>query len=319
MPACVAHDAFRLSGRAGRVQDVERIGRGHRHAVVHRLGPHEGVVAQGLPIVVTPGDQRRFRLRALQDDAGLRLGGGERDRLVEQRLVSDHAAGLDAAARREDQLRLGVVDAGRELVGGEAAEHHGMHGADARAGEHRNHRLGHHRHVEDDAVAFDDAELAQHAREGRDLDQQLAVADRLLRSGDRRIVDDRGLVGAPGLDMAIDRVVAGIADSADEPAAIDPGQRIEHLCGALDPVDVARRLAPEALGVLEGSPIDLVIAARAGGHGRLSCPGFAGLCGSSRPLQAVPAAGTRGSQDQAGQKASCAGGGCDTLAPCGAG
>ena len=82
------------------------------------------------------------------------------DRLVEQRLVRDDAAGLDAAARRQDDLRLAVVDAGRELLGREAAEHHRMNRADARAGEHRDHRLRHHRHVEDDAVALGDAEVA---------------------------------------------------------------------------------------------------------------------------------------------------------------
>ena len=50
--------------------------------------------------------------------------------------------------------RLGVVDAGGELVRGEAAEHDGMDGADPRAGQHRDDRLRHHRHVDDDAVAL---------------------------------------------------------------------------------------------------------------------------------------------------------------------
>ena len=37
---------------------------------------------------------------------------------------------------------------------GKAAEDHRMDGADAGAGEHGEHRLRHHRHVDDDAVAL---------------------------------------------------------------------------------------------------------------------------------------------------------------------
>ena len=86
-------------------------------------------------------------------------------------------AGLDPAAGGQDDLRLGVVDAGRQLLGGEAAEHHRMHGADARAGQHGDRRLRHHRHVEDDAVALLDPEVPQHAGEHLGLGQQPVVAD----------------------------------------------------------------------------------------------------------------------------------------------
>ena len=48
----------------------------------------------------------------------------------------------------------GVVDAHRQLVGREAAEHHRVDGAQAGAGEHGDDRLGHHRHVDDHAVAL---------------------------------------------------------------------------------------------------------------------------------------------------------------------
>ena len=105
---------------------------------------------------------------------------GERDRLVEQRLVMHDAAGLEAAACRQDHLRLGVVDAGRQFARGEAAEHHRMDGADAGAGEHRDHRLRHHRHIENDAVALADAEIAQHAAEHLRLGQQPVIGDGAL-------------------------------------------------------------------------------------------------------------------------------------------
>ena len=187
------------------------------------LGVVDRVLPGFAPVVVAAFRQRRLALRALQDEAGRRLVLGELDRLVEQRLVGNDAGALDAAAGREDDLRLGVVDAGGELLGGETAEHHRMDGADARAGEHGDHRLRHHRHIEDDAVALGDAEVAQHGAEQLHLRQQAAVGEGLLGVGDGRIVDQRGLVVAAGEHVAVERVVAGVADAAGEPAAVDAG------------------------------------------------------------------------------------------------
>ena len=85
-------------------------------------------------------------------------------------------------------------------------------------------------------------------------------------SGERRIVDDRRLRAAPGVHMTVDRVPAGVADAAHEPAAVHAGRRIEDLLGLLDPVDRLRGLAPEALRVAQAAGVDLVIAAGAGIH-----------------------------------------------------
>ena len=57
--------------------------------------------------------------------------------------------------------------------GGEAAEHHRVHGADPRAGEHRDDRLGDHRHVDHHPVALLDPEAAQGAGERGHLLEQL--------------------------------------------------------------------------------------------------------------------------------------------------
>ena len=130
-----------------------------------RACEHDRLVAQLRPVVVAPGNQRRLHLRPLQDEARLWFVDGERDRLVEQRLVFDHAAGLEPAARGQDHLRLGVVDADRELFRGKPAKHDGVYRADACASEHCDHRFRHHRHVENDAVAFDDAEITQDRNE----------------------------------------------------------------------------------------------------------------------------------------------------------
>ena len=164
----------------------------HRHAF-RGLGVIDGVLPHLAPVVVAALRQRRLALRALQDEAGVRLVRGEPDRLVEQRLIGNDAGAFDAAACRQDHLRLAVVDAGGEFLGRETAEHHRMDGADARAGQHREHRLRHHRHIENDDVALLDAEVAQHGAEQLHFRQQPAVGEALLGVGDRRIVDQRRL------------------------------------------------------------------------------------------------------------------------------
>ena len=74
-------------------------------------------------------------------------------------------------------LALGVVDAAGERVGGEAAEDHRVRGADAGAGQHRDHGLGDHRHVDRDPVAGLDAELGQRVGGLADLVLELGVGD----------------------------------------------------------------------------------------------------------------------------------------------
>ena len=209
MPAIVAHHALGNPGGARGVEDVERIGRLDRHAGRGLAGVDRGA-AQLRPVVVAAVDEIAGLLRPLQDDAGLRLDARQPDRLVEQRLVLHDAAGLDAAARRKDQFWLGVLDPARELLGRKAAEHHRMHRADPRAGQHREHGFRHHRHIEDDAVALGDAKILHDGRERLHLLQHLGIGEFGDGVGQRRIVDQRHLIGAAACDMAVERVVAGV-------------------------------------------------------------------------------------------------------------
>ena len=75
-----------------------------------------------------------FIQATLQDEAALGLVPRKVDRGVEQRLVGDGAAGLQAAGGGDDDLRPGIVDPGGELAGGEAAEDDRMDRPDAGAG-----------------------------------------------------------------------------------------------------------------------------------------------------------------------------------------
>ena len=85
-----------------------------------------------------------------------------------------------------DRITFGLASSMRVASSRAAkpAEHHGVHGADARAGEHRNHRLRHHRHVENDTVAFADAEIAQHGGEYLGLGHQAVIGNGALRVGE---------------------------------------------------------------------------------------------------------------------------------------
>ena len=227
------------------------------------------MVARLGPVEIAASNHCGLLLWALQDEAGVGLVRRESDCLVEQRLVLDDAAGLEPAARRQDHLRLGVVDASCELVGREAAEHHGVHRADARAGEHGDRRLWHHRHIEQDSVALLDAEATQDHGQDLGFNLKRAIGERALLPGQRRIVDDRRLLAATLPHVAVDGVPAGVADAADEPAPVDAGIRIEHPLRRLDPVDLLRGFAPKPLRVVLPAGIDLVIAAPSSIHGAL--------------------------------------------------
>ncbi len=217
-------------------------------------------------------------LRPLQYDAGLGLDAGKGDRLVQQRLVLHDAAGLEPAARRKDQFRSCVLDSGSEFLGGKTAEHDRVHRPDPRAGQHRDHRFRHHRHIKDDAVALGDAEIGHHSRERFHFMQHLGVGQfGDDAAGQRRIVDQRHLVAAPTSDMAVERVVAGVDHGAGEPAPILAHGGIEHLFRRLDPVDFARRLGPKALGIGQRTGMDLVIPAALDIHGVCSHRPFSPL------------------------------------------
>ena len=128
--ADIAHHPFGHAGRAGRVEDIERIGRREIGAGPVCRPPWRR--RQRLPIVIAARVDGRRNLRALVNDARRRLVLGEGDGEIEQRLVFDDAAGLDSATRRQNDFRLGVVDARRQLLCGESAEYDRMHRADAR-------------------------------------------------------------------------------------------------------------------------------------------------------------------------------------------
>ncbi len=107
-------------------------------------------------------------MRTLKNNAVLRFVRGKVDGAVEQRFVFDDAADFDAAGSRQDDARRGVIDAQRQFGRRKTAEHHGVDCTQARHRQHRDHRFRNHRHVDDNAVAFNHAKSGQHSGGARD-------------------------------------------------------------------------------------------------------------------------------------------------------
>jgi hypothetical protein len=152
--------------------------------------------------------------------------------------------------------------AGGELVGGEAAEDHRVHGAEARAGKHGHRRLRDHGHVDDDAVAPLDAELGEGAGEAGHAIGELRVGELLDLAGHGAVVHERELLTEARLDVAVEAVVRGVEAPSREPSVERCAGVIEHLLGCRVPVDVLRRFTPEPFGVLHGACVHLGQTAR---------------------------------------------------------
>ena len=183
--------AFRPSGRARGVEDEQRILRVHLRARAFRRDHFGGLVVPNVAHRIhVDGCAGALHHDDMIDTA--RLG----DRRVGIGLQRHLAAAAQAFVGRDDDVRLAILDAAGERIRREAAEHHGMDGADARAGQHGVGRFRNHRQIDGDAVAFLDVAVAQDIGEAADLVVQLLIGDVL---GIFRIVafpDDGGLVAS---------------------------------------------------------------------------------------------------------------------------
>ena len=85
------------------------------------------------------------------------------------------------------------------------------------AGEHRLERFGHHRHVNNDTIAFFDAFGAQRARQTGNPVLEFAIGDLVHRVCDRTVVNNRYAVPVTGLDMSINGIPAAVYLTVGEP------------------------------------------------------------------------------------------------------
>src|SRR5260221_604151 len=159
------------------------------------------------------------------------------------------------------EQKMCSIDAGGEARRGESAEHHRMDGADAHRGEHGEHRLGHHRHVDEDAIALAHAQRANDRRAAIHLVGELRIGEHALLVDLRRDPHQRGLRGSRR-KVAVDRVVAQVRHPADEPARERRLRVVENLVERPVPVDALRLARPEGLGFVYGFAVEVAVVHR---------------------------------------------------------
>jgi hypothetical protein len=204
--------------------------------------------------------QRGRRLFALQDQAGVRLVRRQRDCRIQQRLVQHHPPG--SSPHDAETITLGCASAMRAAssAGGEATEHHRVDRPQPCTGQHGDHRLGHHRQVDHDAVAARDAQRRQCTGELRHAQGQFGIAETHDLAGHRAVPDQRQLRAAAGGDVPIQAVVAGVQHGAWKPAAEWARGRIEHRVPAFVPGDALGGCRPPRLGLARPRAIGRVVA-----------------------------------------------------------
>src|SRR5262249_33495670 len=166
--------AFRPPGRSRGVEDEQRI-----------LGVH--VLARTLrrdhvPGLVVPDITHRIhvdRPAGMFDDNHVIDAAGFGDRRVGIGFQWNFAAAAYALVRGDDDIGFAVFNPAGKRIRGEAAEHHRVDGADARAGEYRVRDFRNHRQIDRDAIALLDVAGAQYVCETADLVMQLFVSDAL--------------------------------------------------------------------------------------------------------------------------------------------
>ncbi len=156
-----------------------------------------------------------------------------------------------SAVRGDTDLRFGVVDPIGQRLRREAAEHHRMNRADSRAREHRDRRLRHQRHIDRDAVAVLHAEALERVGASTDFVGEHLIGQHARVAG-LALPNQRGLVAARRIEMAVEAVVRRVDRATDEPLRVREIP-FESFAERLEPMQVARAFGPERVGVLFGA------------------------------------------------------------------
>ncbi|MDH6225791.1 hypothetical protein M2169_002761 [Streptomyces sp. MJP52] len=178
------------------------------------------------------------------------------ERLVHGGLEGGRLAAAPAAVGGDDHLGVGVLDAGGQRVGGEASEDHGVRGADAGTGQHRDGRLRDHGHVDGHPVALADTQLQQRVGGAGHLVLEFGVRDGAAVAGLALEVDGHP-VAVAGLHVTIHAVVGDVERAVLEPLGERRVRPVERLVRLGVPGQAAGLLGPEAEPVSLGLLIRL--------------------------------------------------------------
>ena len=141
-----------------------------------------------------------------------------------------------------------------------------MDGADSGARKHGNRGLGNQRHVNQDAVPLLDAVALENVRKKADLAVQLPVGDHPLLTR-LPLPDDRGLVGAGCVKMAVEAVEGSVEFTSDKPLGVGKFP-IQYLGPFFRPMKLGGFPAPEIVRTLQGLGVELPVL------GKTADPGF---------------------------------------------
>ena len=270
VPAGGVDDALGLPGGPAGVEDEQQVLGVHRlRFAVGGLFPHQLVPPHVPPLDPVNRCGRRSRgsrgvADALEHDHFFHQV-RPLQRLVHVVLQGNDVSAPKAPVGRDDEVRFGVLDAVGDGLAAESAEDDRVRRAEPRAGEDRDDRLGHHRHVDGDAVALLHAQGLQTVGKPAHVVAKLPVGDAVDRPAAARpaalglaFPQDRRLVAAPALHLQVEAVVGKVGLAADEPLRVRRFP-FEHPVPLFEPVQLLGHLAPEALGLFDRLAIHPVV------------------------------------------------------------
>ena len=125
-----------------------------------------------------------------------------------------------------------------------------MNCAYASACKHCNGCFRDHWHIDDHTVTFSNALGFHDVTQCLCFDQQVAVCEGFLVSGDGAVINDGRLISAAIFDMAVYTVVTGVAGCACEPSSIDTLIGVKGFGCRCEPVYFLCSLCPEPFRVV---------------------------------------------------------------------
>ena len=168
-----------------------------------------------------------------------------------------------AVVGRDHHAGARVEDAVAQRIGGQAAEHDAVHGADAGARQHGDGQLGDHGKVEHHAVALLHAQVLEDVGGLAHLAVQALVGVHLDLFGRLALPDEGRLVAARALQVPVEavggRVELGAAEVADEGAGGLEVVLLHRVPRAIPVQRLAGHLAPERLGLVDRAAVQLVV------------------------------------------------------------
>ena len=175
------------------------------------------------------------RAGASIDDNALHGFATLRQRLVDRSFKFDGVSSAPSGIGGNDELRAGIFDPILDGVRGKSTEYDRMHGADARAGLHRNNGLGDQWHVDNHAIATTDPLFFERVGELAYLLMQLRVGQLAYVAG--LAFENNGELVAAACQMHIQAIVRHIQLAVGKPTEIGRARVIQRHRKWLFPVN----------------------------------------------------------------------------------